>query len=163
MIIYDMKEINLTKGMVAIVDDDDFDRLNEFNWYACKCGDLYYARRCYRIKGKNVTTYMHRFILNAKKDDKVDHKNHNTLDNQKNNIRICKEYENRANQSVQKRSSSKYLGVSWSRKESKWIAQIGKNKKNLRIGCFDTEIEAALAYNNKALKLHAEFANPNVI
>jgi hypothetical protein len=160
-----MKEIKLTQGKVALVDDEDYEYLNQFNWCAIKCGGLFYARRHENNNGKYRKVFMHRFILDAPVGYEVDHINHNGLDNQRNNIRICTISQNRSN--AQSRGSSVYLGVcimkiKYKNKTYSYItAHIAKNKKSKHLGVFKTEEEAALAYDNAAREYHGEFANLN--
>lgn len=151
-----MKEIKLSQGKITLVDDEDFDRVNQFKWYAEKKPNSFYARR----KDKErKSVYMHRFILNTKNE--VDHKNHDGLDNRKTNLRKCSKSENQRNKSPKKNGSSKYLGVHFVKNRNKWRAGIGFPNKFL--GEYKTEEEAAIAYNNAARKLHGEFANLNIL
>lgn len=98
------REIPLTKGMVAIVDDEDFDSLNQFKWYAKnnkaknRPTDIFYAcRRDKKFRGKRKTIYMHRFLMNPPRSRVVDHRNGNPLDNRKENLRVCTRAENNQN------------------------------------------------------------------
>lgn len=178
-----MKEIKLniarkTKNshlkLVALVDDEDYEYLNQFKWHAVKIHNVYYAKRAIRINGKTKMIRMHREIMKAEKGEIIDHKDMNGLNNQKSsNLRKATHGQNNANRKSKPGSTSKYLGVSYCKiyqiKKGKrytywkWIAQISINNKNKRIGRFNTEIEAALAYNKKAIEIHGEFANLNII
>jgi hypothetical protein len=91
-----MKEIKLTKGKTAIVDDEDFDRLSQYKWQFAVIG---YARRTVYVKGKKgrQTLYMHRDILATPSDMFTDHINGNRLDNRKENLRVCTQAENNRN------------------------------------------------------------------
>ena|SRR3990167_8491390 len=151
-----MKLIPLTQGKFTKVDDDDFEKLKKYKWHYHKKG---YAER----KSNNKHIKMHRQILGLTHGDKKqgDHRDRQKLNNQKNNLRICTNLENSANRNSRKNSTSEYLGVCFCKKENKWKAQICKNYKIIRIGAFKTEIEAALAYNKKAIEIHGEFANLN--
>lgn len=160
-----MKEIKLTQGKVALVDDEDYEHLNQWKWHARKDGDQpYYAVRMdYAYKPKKMVK-MHRAVMNVSEPRLVvDHKNHDTLDNRKQNLRICTVKENTLNRVASKSSTSKFLGVSLNTKARKWVAQIQKKGKNTYLGCFDTQEEAALAYNKAAEVIHGEYANLNVI
>ena len=90
-----------------------------------------------------------------------DHINHNGLDNRKQNLRNCTITQNNANSRSARGASSKYKGVSRNKKRKKWAAYIKKGKKQTRIGFFEDETEAAIAYDKAAKKYHGEFANLN--
>lgn len=154
-----MKLIPLTQGLFAQVDDDDFDFLNQWKWTANKLGNTYYAvNRSF----KDQSILMHRIICGVvEKNVLVDHKDRNGLNNQKDNLRACTHSQNRANRRAY--GSSKYLGVYFYEKKKKWVAQITKDKKMKHIGIYNTEMEAALAYNKLAVNVHGEFANLNII
>ncbi len=156
-----MKEIKLTQGKVAFVDDSDFDFLNRFNWCATKCGNKFYATRMRdRIKGeKKSNILMHRVIMDAKSGELVDHGDFNGLNNQKNNLRVCTKAQNNTHRQPNSKTSSKY----WDKKWSKWIARITHQGKLHRLGAFENEELAVIAYNEKAKELHGEFAALNII
>lgn len=155
-----MKEIYLTKGKVAFVDDEDFEHLNQWKWNADKVGCNYYAKRTY-IKADLTrgSIYMHRVVMKAEKGEIIDHKDGNGLNNQKNNTRKCTSSQNNTNK--QGRGLSKYRGVCWNKDRNKWKSQIFVNKKEIFLGLFKDEIEAAIAYNKSALIHHGEFARLN--
>ncbi len=165
-----MKQIPLTQGKFALVDDEMFDYLSNWKWFAVKAGGGYfYAARKSLIKNSNGelvrrNLFMHRVITGVTDPKKhIDHINHHTLDNQSSNLRICTASENGRNSTSQKNSSSKYLGVSWSKHSNKWRAAIVVNRKFIHIGFFNSETAAALKYNEFALKHFGDFANPNII
>ena len=157
-----MKEIPLTKGKFASVDDEDFEVINQFKWFALGAGnDLFYAGR--RVKGKTI--FMHRFIMGVY-DSKViiDHIDHNCLNNQRNNLRECTHSQNLLNsRKVKKSALSKFHGVSYDKAISKWVAQIWNNGKYKKIGSYQNEIDAAIAYNAQSSELHGEFAKINIV
>ncbi len=159
-----MRLIPLTKGQFAKVDDDDYDYLIQWKWYSkLDRNGGYYAARSSPVKnGKQKTIRMHRFLLDVN-DSKlqIDHIDHDTLNNCRSNIRTATHSQNQSNRFSKNNSTSKYLGVSWSSLCNKWRSVIRKNKKDMHIGLFSNEIEAALAYDKKALELHGEFANLN--
>ena len=152
-----MKHIILTRNKFAIVDDDKFEWLNQWKWCALKGVHTYYAV-CYQ--GKNFV-YMHRLILNAQKGQDTDHRNHNGLDNRIENIRLCTQSQNLANSRKRKNCSSKYKGVHYFKRARKWTAQIRFKQKQIHLGYFNSEIEAAKAYDKKAIKVFGEFARIN--
>lgn len=150
--------IPLTKGQVAIVDAADFDWLNQWNWTAMWSSDTksYYA---YRKDGER-SILMHRVII-GEHHKETDHKNRNTLDNRRENIRPCSSSENLANRGLQKNNHSGYRGVSWSASAQKFMAMISVNGSGIYLGLFATAQEAALAYNAAATKYYGEFASLN--
>ena len=151
-----MKEIVLTKGAIALVDDDDFEKLIETRW--CLNGPYGYN------KGRGL---MHRFILGLqKRDPQVDHINGNKLDNRKSNLRLCNNAENQMNHNSTG-GKSKYRGVIWGgkhpgMKKRPWISRIKlPGQPRVFLGSFSTEIDAAKSYNEYALKHCPEFTKLN--
>lgn len=157
-----MKEIQLTKGQIALVDDEDFEWLNQRKWWAKRHRNTFYAH-CRMIETGKIVL-MHRLILDLT-DPKIqtDHKDRNGLNNQKYNLRVATNSQNTANRKSFKNSTSKYLGVRLHKRDNIWEANIQKDGKLMYIGRFKTEEDAALAYNKVAQKLHGEFANLNII
>lgn len=155
-----MKRIPLTQNQFALVDDADFEELSKHKWYATKTkyGGFTAVRN---TKDKTKSRFMHRQIMNAPKGKEVDHINHDTLDNRRCNLRVCTRSENNRNSKKMKNTSSKYKGVSWYKTCKNWAAKIYINKKNLHIGYFSSEVEAAKAYDKKARDHFGTFANLN--
>ncbi len=162
-----MKTLNLTQGKIALVDDEDYENLNQWKWFAFKAPNTWYAVRSYydKVAKKNYTIRLHRQIMNCVKgDDKlIDHADMDGLNCQKYNLRIATKSQNNANRRNIKLKSSKYKGVSWCNTSKKWKVQISIDNKVIHIGRYETEKEAALKYNEKAIELHKEFANLNTI
>lgn len=160
-----MKKIPLSQNQIAIVDDDDYEKINKYKWTADldkRCNKFRARRNIYK-KGKNIKSIlMHRFIMNCPENMTVDHINHDTLDNRKSNLRICTLQQNCGNQGPRK-GTSKYKGVSWYKQIKKWTAQISYKFKKIRLGYFKTEKEAAQAYNEAAKKYHGKFAYLNEV
>lgn len=156
-----MKEIPLTQGKIAIVDDEDYQGLSQYKWCAAKLHGIFYAVRAVRGENKKHIL-MHREILGLTKGDgkQTDHHNHNSLDNRKCNIRICSNRQNQQNRH-KKRGCSQYKGVSWYKRDKKWFAQIKVNSQKIHLGCFNNQIDAAKAYDKKAKELFGEFACTN--
>jgi hypothetical protein len=148
--------IPLTKGKIAIVDLEDYAWLNKYKWYATYSDGRYYAYR--RFNKKSMS--MHRYIMNAPKDKVVDHKDGNGLNNRRSNLRICAIRENVLNRRGRYKTS-KYKGVHWNKKVSKWVSSITERGKYKFLGHFDNEVEAAKAYDKQAAKLFGEFAYLN--
>lgn len=160
-----MKAIPLTKGMIATVDDSDYEWLSKFKWCANwnEHSKSYYAVRNSGKENKYKKQYMHRLIMNAKPDEQVDYIHHNTLDNRREELRICDNSQNNINQGMNKSNTSGYRGVSWNKKVKKWDAYITCNKKHIHVGTYSDIVDAAEAYNKKALELFNEFAYQNKI
>lgn len=157
-----MKEIKLTQGKVALVDNEDFEELNKYKWACAKYPKTFYAVMFSWENGKQKTIYMHRQIL--KVNDRsifVDHKDHDGLNNQRVNIRKCSHSENQRNKESVVGSSSKYIGVCWHKKDKKWQSAITINKKQKYLGQFDCPIKAAKVRDEEAKKVFGEFANLN--
>ena len=146
---------------VALVDDDDYEMLMRWNWTFVQEKSTAYAMRIQVINGRKASLKMHRLIMNPDAGLVIDHKDHNGLNNQKENLRICTPSQNCMNARVSKGSRSKYKGVNFCTFTNKWVATICKNKKRLTIGRYKIEEEAARAYDAKAIELHGEFANLN--
>lgn len=156
-----MKEIQLTQGLVALVDDEDYEYLNQWKWHAHKQTRSGY--RAIRAVNKKIII-MARVIMGL--EDKgllIDHKDRNGLNNQKSNLRLCTKQQNNFNKTPHKTSTSKYLGVCLEKrlKNRKWRATITHNYKQIPLGRFENEQDAAAAYNLKAKELFGEFANLN--
>jgi hypothetical protein len=159
-----MKEIPLTQGKVALVDDDDYDRLMAIGKWYFGCGG--YAVRSVGYKKPNgrwscKIIYMHCIIMNTPSGMDTDHSDTDKLNNQKYNLRICTRSQNKMNIRITLANSSGYKGVCWFKRGQKWKAQIMVNGKNIHLGYFTCPIEAAKVYNEAAIKYHGEFARLN--
>ncbi len=115
------------------------------------------------ILNNNKLICMHRYLMNSKNKEIIDHINHNKIDNRLHNLRISSSILNGHNKTKQQNTSSKYIGVCLNKQIGKFQAQIIKEGKRYYLGCFKTEKEAAQAYNNKAIELYGKFANLNII
>lgn len=162
------KLIPLTKGKVAIVDDEDYDALSRYRWYCLKgknSDTLFYACRsaseAERLAGAQKFIKMHRQILNAPPGQRIDHENGDGLDNQRHNLRFATPTQNSQNKRRQKSSSAKYKGLS--RNKNGWVAELCIKGTHIYLGLFPTQREAAIAYNAAATKHYGEFARLNVI
>jgi hypothetical protein len=153
-----VKEIPLSSGIRALVDDDDYEWLSKTKWSDDGHG---YAIR--KVKGKNTTEKMHRLIMNAKPGEQVDHINGIPYDNRKCNLRIVSNSENSKNRTrPYSTNKSGYKGVAVYR-DGKWTAQITVNYRKIHLGVFDCKHEATRAYNAAAIEYFGEFAHLNVI
>jgi len=160
-----MKEIKLTKGKYALVDDEDYKRVSRHKWQAhiSSTGRNWYAVRTeYAPKGSGIepdrrTIQMANFILQPPLGFEVDHIDVNGLNNQKNNLRLATRSQNCANSRSPK--GRKYKGAYWSR--GAWVCRIQAHGAQHYIGRFKTELEAAIAYDKKARELHGPYARTN--
>lgn len=159
-----MKEIPLTQGYAALVDDEDFEELSKHKWCVSLMRAGPKARRAApRDKGgKQGTILMHRQIMNAPFGMPVDHWDHDTLNNRKENLRVCTYSQNGANQR-KTRGSSRFKGVTWNKSRGKWQAQIEVAGHHKYLGLFLEEEKAAQAYNDEAAKRFLDFALLNEI
>lgn len=157
------KQITLTRGKVALVDDADYDWLNKYKWHACGPARLLYATRLAGYKNdldkrgyrKMIKRGMHVEIMKPEPGMFVDHINRNSLDNRRANLRLCTKADNCRNARKEKvNATSKYIGVSRVKPTHKWRA----NCKKKLIGSFSCEIEAAKAYDKSARAAFGDFA-----
>lgn len=144
------KVIPLTRGKNAIIDNEDFDIISSINWHYSSG----YAKN-------TAVGSMHRFVISAEKNMEVDHINGDKLDNRKSNLRQCNRQQNQFNTRSRLNYSSKYKGIGWNKGRKKWRARIGLDGELIDLGLFSSEIEAAKAYDKKAIELFGEFAYLN--
>lgn len=151
-----MRQLDLSRGKIAVVDDEDFDRLSHFRWWAMepKPG-RFYATTALNIDGKRKFILMHRMILSPRQDQLIDHKNGDGLDNRRTNLRICGFSGNSAN--------SRRPGVkgTYKARNGKWAARIYSRGVKKYLGTFDSRNSAGLAYDAAARDIFGEFACPN--
>jgi hypothetical protein len=166
-----MKEIPLTQGKVALVDDENYDYLNQWKWCAHGYRNRVCAVRTKNIKGKYITIIMARLILDAPEGKQVDHINLDALDNRRCNLRLCTNRQNHANIAKLKCKAgtlSKYKGVtkhlgSKCSVEHPWEARIKADGIMHSLGMFTNPEDAAKAYNEAAKKYFGEFALLNKV
>lgn len=158
------REIPLGNSKFAIVDDDMYEYLSQWNWRFI--GN--YAARSICVNGKNTTWAMHHEILPPLQGYEIDHINRNKLDNRRENLRVVTQGQNMANRGPNKSSNktpkrSKYKGVYLFKhyKHRSWGASIMYQGKRYQLGRFDTEQDAAKAYDMKAKELYGEIAYTN--
>jgi hypothetical protein len=181
-----MRKIELTQGRVALVDDDMYEYLSQWKWYAHKQGAYehgrktywrksYYAVRKVNINGKRKMLRMHKVIWEYYHPeyigliDHADNKDEDSgLNNCIDNLRECSTAENMMNRTKSESFSSQYKGVCWHKLANKWVGSIragellpNRQRKQIHLGCFDDEIEAARAYDRAAIEHFKEFANTN--
>jgi len=142
-----MQRIALTRGQYALVDDEDYSWLNSFKWYAQKTRVSYYAARKVRVGDGQIIIYMHRLILGV--DSQVDHKDRDSLNNTRDNLRRATTSQNACNRE-KRPGSSKYRGVYRVKKTGRWAAAIRLEGTMKHLGSFGDEAEAAKAYDLEA-------------
>jgi hypothetical protein len=152
-----MRIIKSVEGLDITVDNGDYSLLKDSKWRVNSHG---YVFRNETINHKNTFISLHRFLMNFP-NGTVDHINGDKLDNQRENLRICKFSDNNKNQPRYKNNKSGYKGVTWHSRHNYWEAHIGVNGKQLFLGKFNDKKEAALTYNYAAQKYHGEFARLN--
>jgi len=151
-----VREIALTKGFVALVDEADYDWLSQWKWcFSGRRSGGGYAMRRAGPRAAGRTIYMHRLIMGEPEVAQVDHINGDRLDNRRSNLRVCSRAENRRNTSKTARNSSGFVGVL--RRRNAWIAVIARK----HVGTFACPIEAARAYDAAARLRYGEFARLN--
>jgi hypothetical protein len=153
------REIPLTQGYVALIDEDDYADASRFTWSAVKRDDgRCYAQRNIRTPdGRRTTERLHQYLLPGV--ERVDHKNGDGLDNRRANLRPATNAENGQNRrGLDARNTSGYRGVSWDRRAAKWQARIALNGRRSHLGYFTDPVEAARAFDEAAVRLFGEFA-----
>lgn len=155
------REIALTQGQVALVDEADYEWLMQWKWCAQKHGDGWYAVTSDRGRKSRRRIQMHRIILDAPAGLDVDHIDHNGLNNTRANLRLATRQQNTFNKPAPKSNTSGFKGVCWRKDFGYWTATIGHDGRTKTLGYFDTPEEAALAYDTAARKLFGEFAYLN--
>jgi hypothetical protein len=141
-----MKKLKLTKGKEAIIDDIDFERVSQRKWSFHHTG---------YVVGGYPQVRLHRFILNAKKGEYVDHINMDKLDNRRENLRLCTPAQNQYNQ-LPKRKIPKC--IYWREARKAWIVRITADGKRHWVGYFKNFDEAKKEYEKAVIRLHGEFA-----
>lgn len=154
-----VREVPLTQGKVALVDEADWEQVCQYRWTAYQRGSTWYAKRDYQLNAKRYSQPLHRFILNTDAP-RVDHKNRDGLDCRRENLRPATHGQNMTNSKMSVRNTSGYRGVTRSRHDwpRPWQAKIKKDQKTRYLGVFATAIEAAQAYDEAARVTHGEFA-----
>lgn len=151
-----MKEIKLTRGMTAIVDDADYDALSKKRWYCTNHG--YAARRSTIAFKKSKIQLMHREIMGQSGLREIDHINGNKLDNRRENLRFATKSQNMANRGKQSNNRLGAKGVTQHRETWGFRAEIMVNGDRKCLGSFRTKEMASMAYAEAAKELHGEFA-----
>lgn len=153
------RTIELSQGYVATVDAEDYDRLMEGpKWFVhVMPGRTYAIRHTRRADGSDATEYMHRVLVPGA--ERVDHIDHDGLNNTRTNLRAASHAENAWNQRLRSNNTSGFKGVHWHKRTGKWMARIRTGEgRRIYIGRYLTAYGAAVAYDAAARELHGEYA-----
>lgn len=157
------RELVLNRGFVALVDDDLLEELSHYSWRvsrrAQKSERYSVVRTDWSRRPTPRIVSLHRQVIQACPGQIVDHINRDPLDNRRENLRVVTVAQNAMNRSKSVTAASRYLGVY--RFKARWVAKIGSGGKLLHLGLFDSEIEAAQAFDLAAKALRGEFAALN--
>jgi hypothetical protein len=159
---YAYRRIYLGEGVWTIVDAEDFYRFNYYHW--CRKGNeprIYAVRLVSDSQNRPKILSLHREIMRPHRRLLVDHRNGDSLDNRRANLRFATHAQNSYNNRKRKNASSQYLGVSFEKPTQNWAAQIKHKGKHIWLGRFKNEVEAARAYDKAAKKYRGEFARLN--
>ena len=158
-----MVEVPLTQGKVALIDDEDAERVLAYKWCARwdKSCRRWRALRYASGKHKGRAAFLHRFIMNAPDGVQVDHINQDPLDNRRLNLRLATNSQNCCNKGRHIDNSTGFKGIWWNKRRSAFQAGIEHQGKKYHLGYFTEPEEAARAYDIAALMLHGEFARIN--
>jgi len=156
-----MKEIPLTQGKIMQCDDEDFEWFDQFNWRAHSDGKNWYARSTFKLSnGKRLSRTAHKFLMIGA--GRVDHIDGNGLNNQKTNLRPATTSQNSMNMKKGRgKNSSSFKGVSWNSKHEFWYAAIAVDGKDIYLGIYESEEDAAHVYDYAARIYFGEFARLN--
>lgn len=154
-----MKEIPLTRGYVALVDDEDYERVSRLKWHVKQQGnnDTVYAAHTDPKTYKTIR--LHRFVLDAQDHEVIDHRSGDGLDCTRSNLRRCTSAQNQQNRRKSKNSTASVMGIS--RSGNRWKAEIRANHKRIYLGSFDTQEAAGEAYRKASIEHHGEFSSFN--
>jgi len=158
-----MKEIQLTQGKTAVIDDEDFQLISKWKWRVVKkkSDQTCYAMRRTKENGKHIAVTMHRAIMNPPKGAPIDHIDGDGLNNRRSNLRVCTHAQNCWNRKHNSNAKNRFKGVY--KKGTRWESFITTNRQKVYLGSFETDLEAALAYNIAATKYFGDFAKLNIV
>jgi hypothetical protein len=165
-----MKEIPVHGGLIALIDDEDEALVQGFDWHPVHTNgkSQTYANAWVYSTNPPHRVYMHRLLLDVPDDVMVDHINRDGLDNRRSNLRPCTNSQNLLNAAKRRTNygtslSSTYKGVSWNKGHNKWRSYVFLGGKQIFLGYFVSEVDAALTYNRAATQHYGEFARLNDI
>ncbi len=160
---YTFRRIYLSEGEWTILDEEDYYKYGGYKWILGGCKKKFYAMGSIKDKkGEIKRVNLHRLIMNPPDNLLVDHRNCDSLDNRRANLRLATRAQNCCNKGKTKlKTTSRYIGVHFEKSRGRWSASIRHNGKTVWLGRFDSEIEAGKAYDEAAKKYHGEFARLN--
>jgi hypothetical protein len=160
---YEFRRIYLGEGEWTILDQKDYYRFGNLKWGIEGKRDKFYAVCNIKIEpGRTKEIRLHREIMKPPAGVLVDHRNGNSLDNRRANLRLATHTQNMHNrQKIKTKTSSQYIGASLDKRSGRWASKIRCHGKKIHLGCFGSDIEAAKAYDAAAKKYHGEFARLN--
>ncbi|MBN2401984.1 MAG: hypothetical protein JXN64_06270 [Spirochaetes bacterium] len=144
----------------VIIDTKNYDKIKDYRWYVNYSKKNKKFTNIAAVKNNNIHILLHQLIMN---DKWIDHNNGDIFDNRESNLRKCTNQQNMCNRGLQKNNTSGYKGVTWREKIKKWQCRISINNKRICLGYFIDLKEAALTYNQAAIKYHSKFARLNQI
>jgi hypothetical protein len=156
-----MREILLTQGRVALVDDADYEWLMQWRWRASQDGNCFYAIASTIVNGKKTNIKMHRLIAGAQKGEITDHRDGDGLNNTRTNLRTVTSAQNCHNRQKNPAKKHPYKGIKSKRGRAGYEAYITVNHKHMYVGYGATPEDAARAYDRAALAHFGEFARLN--
>lgn len=155
------REIPVSKGLVAIVDEEDYPEISKFTWHARKDGHFYYPATWVGPRKTRKYVMMHQMIMGVIPGKKIDHIDRKPLNNSRSNLRHVDHRTNCLNTAMWASNTSGYRGVSWHQVRRKWRACIGVHGKMIDIGHFSSAEDAARAYDQAAREFFGEDAFVN--
>jgi hypothetical protein len=157
-----MKKIPLSQGLFAIVDDEDYERVSKYKWFALKDKHTFYAIRSIRKNGRQSKQKMHRLILKMRNSKiLIDHINKNGIDNRKKNLRKASSLQNSHNRKIPITNTTGFRGVHWRKDIKKFASYININRKKTHLGIFPTAKLASITYECAAKKHFGKFYSPS--
>lgn len=156
----DVVEIGLTRGATTKIDATDREEVAQFKWFANGTPGRFYAARHRRVGGKQETILLHRFLMRAEVGQEVDHRNGDTLDNRRANLRVCTHKQNGRNARTPTHNTSGFKGVG--QRGKLWRAYLVDGGKQIHVGSsFATAEDAARAYDVEAVRRFGQYARTN--
>jgi len=153
-----MPEIPIIGGNSTIVSEEDYEYLIQFRWFLVEG----YAKRS--LNNKHSALHKEVAMRIGMKGSQIDHRDRDRLNNQRENLRPATTSQNQMNQAAHvDKTYSEFKGVTYNRQKNKWVARIMRQKVRYHLGYFDTDVQAAKAFNLAAIKYHGEFAVLNEI
>jgi len=152
-------------GRTVLMDDEDYAQifLRHGGWWLWQIGRNSYVRRQVMLNGKRRNVSLHRLVMGATPGQMVDHINGNGLDNRRQNLRFVTSAQNNRNRRVKVGSTSRFKGVSHRRDRGTWRAMITVDGRQISLGCFSDEVEAAFAYDTASLQHHGDYGSRNFL